>query len=166
VVTIDILALVDRLEDLFQKGTHIPLTRRKALEEQAFLDILDQMRTAIPQEMRQAKRVLEERDQLISDARDEAERIQSEAQQHAVLLLSQQGIIQAAEERAEVIEREAVTHRDQLLAEADQHCVSVLAALEDELNTLLASTRKGIQNLQDMTDQSGQGRMESGEKGR
>ncbi len=135
------------------------------VDEQAVLDIIDQMRIAVPEEMRQAKRIMEEREHILARAHDEAERIQTEAQQHAVLLLSHQGIIQAAEDRAQEIRQDALAHRARLIAEADRHCVSVLSALEDELNNLLASTRKGIQNLDGITDEPGNSEMESGEKG-
>jgi hypothetical protein len=165
VITIDILVLVDRLEDLFHKGARVPFSRRKIVDEQAFLDIIDQMRIAVPDEIRQARRISEERDRLMSNAQDEAEQIRSEAQQNAALLMSQQGIVQACQEQAEQIERQALAHRDQLIAEADEHCLSVLVALEDELNKLLVSTRKGVENLQGLTVNSGAGEMESGEKG-
>jgi len=166
VITIDILALVDRLEDLFRQGSRVPLSRRRIVDEHAFLDIIDQMRIAVPQEIRHARRVTDERDHLVAQAQDEAERIQAEAQQQAVLLLSQQGIIQIAQERAEQIKEEALLHRAQLMAEADQHCLSVLSALEDELNNLLASTRNGIQNLSGRTQPDSDSEMESGAKGR
>jgi hypothetical protein len=166
VITIDILVLVDRLEELFHKGARIPFSHRRIVDEQAFLGIIDQMRTRVPEEMRQAKRITEERDRLLANAQDEAGRIQAEAQQHAAMLLSQQGIIQAAQEHVDQIEEDALAHRARLIAEADQHCLSVLNALEDELNTLLASTRKGIENLTGATAQPGEGEMESSEKGR
>ena len=165
-ITIDILALVDRLEDLFHKGTRVPLTRNTIVADQAFLDIIDQMRIAIPEEIRLAKRVNEDRDRIVNEAHDEAEQTLAAAQQHAVMLMSQQGIIQAAEARAAKIERDALVHRARLIAEADEHCIAVLSALEAELNELTSSTHKGVQHLQAKAAPSEGSRIESGEKGR
>jgi hypothetical protein len=164
VITIDILVLVDRLEELFHKGASVPFSRRKIVDEQAFLDIIDQMRIAVPDDVRQARRIIEERDRLVANAQDDAERIRGEAQQHAAILMSQQGITQASQEQADEIEAAALAHRAQLMAEADQHCLSVLSALEDELNKLLASTRSGITNLQGLAAAPGKSEMESSEK--
>jgi len=162
-ITIDILVLVDRLEDLFRNGARIPLTRKRIVDQQAFLDIIDQMRIAIPEEIRQAKRLNDDSERVRGNAQSEAERILAETQKHAAMLLSQQGIMQAAEEQSDQIAAHAVAHRAHLIAEADEHCIAVLTALEDELNELLSSTRNGIQHLQAKTAES-EG-IESGEKG-
>ncbi len=165
-ITIDILALVDRLEDLFHKGSRVPLTRKRIVDDQAFLDIIDQMRIAIPDEIRQANRVNADRERIVNGAHDEAEQTLAAAQQHAVMLLSQQGIIQAAESRADSIEQNALTHRARLIAEADEHCIAVLSALEAELNELAGSTHKGVQHLQAKIAALEGSEIESGERGR
>jgi hypothetical protein len=139
------------MEELFHHGTRVPLSRRVLVDEQAFLNILDQMRIAVPEEIRQAKRLTEERDRLLAESNDEAERIRTAAQEHAGLLLSQAGLIQAAEEQAATIVSEAQQQAAQLRADADAHCISVLSALESEMNTIIATTRNGIQHLQPKT---------------
>ena len=136
------------MEELFHHGTRVPLSRRVLVDEQAFLNILDQMRIAVPEEIRQAKRLTEERERLLAESNDEAERIRTAAQEHAGLLLSQAGLIQAAEDEAATIISEAQQHAAQLRADADAHCISVLAALESEMSTIVATTRNGIQHLQ------------------
>ena len=164
-ITIDILALVDRLEDLFHKGTRLPSTRKRIVDDQAFLDIIDQMRIAIPEEIRQANRINEDRERLVNEANEEAEQTLAAAQEHAVMLLSQQSIIQAAESRAASIKQDALLHRAQLIAEADEHCIAVLSALEVELTELASSTHKGVQLLQAKIAASEGSEIESGEKG-
>lgn len=164
-ITIDILALVDHLEDLFHKGSRLPFSRKRIVDEQAFLDIIDQMRIAIPEEMRLARRINEDRERIVNEANDEAEQTLVAAQQHAVMLMSQQGIIQAAEGRAAAIEQDALAHRARLITEADEHCISVLSALEAELNELASSTHRGIQHLQAKVAAPQGSESESGEKG-
>ena len=147
-IKIDILFLVDRLEELFNNGTHVPLTRRVLVDEQAFLDIIDQMRIAIPEEIRQAKRVVEERNRLLGQAQEEAERTLSAAQEHAAFLLNERGLTQEAEVRAQAILAEARSQASKLKTDADNYCMSVLGALETELTSILQTTRNGMQHLQ------------------
>jgi hypothetical protein len=136
------------MEQLFQNGSRLPFTKKVMIEEQAFLDIIDQMRIAIPEEMLQAKRITEERERLLADAEDEAERIRVAAQEHAGLLLSQDGLMQVAESKASRIVADAQIRADQLMSDADEHCISVLSALEADVNSILVTTRNGIQHLQ------------------
>ena len=157
--------MVDRLEDLFQHGSRVPLTRRVIVDEQAFLDIIDQMRLAIPDDIKKAKRVVEEQERLLADANDEAERIETAAQEQASLLLSREGLIQMADERASDIVDSARMHADQLMTDADAHCLQVLGALEEEMSNLLAQTRNGIRHVQSSTgDAVRRGGIEGGEK--
>jgi hypothetical protein len=158
--------LVDRLEELFHESSNLPLTKKKMVDEQAFLDIIDQMRIAIPDEIRQAKRVAEERQRLLADANDEAERIRMAAQEHAGLLLSQEGRVQLAEAKAQQIIGDARSHAEQLKLDADAHCVSVLLALETEMTTILSTTRNGIQHLEGRTGASRGSKVEASEKGK
>lgn len=146
-ITIDILVLVDRLEELLKKSSVIPFTRNRAIDEKMLVAIIDQLRIAVPDEVRQARRITSESERVLSDAEDAARQVQLEAQQSAALLLSQQSIVQAAHEEAERIIEDAREHQAQLMAEADEHCLHVLLALEEELKSLLTSTRKGIRNL-------------------
>jgi hypothetical protein len=106
------------------------------------------MRIAVPEEIRQARRISEERERVLAQARQEAERTRSTAQEHANLLLSQQGIERAAETKAAEIITKARQHAEQLIADADAHCIAVLTALENEMGTIMATTRNGIQHLQ------------------
>src|SRR5205814_8364858 len=71
----DILYLLDQLEEVLGAGSRLPLTSRTLVDEPEILDILDQIRVSIPEEVKAGRRLTQERDQVISDARAEAERI-------------------------------------------------------------------------------------------
>jgi len=164
VITIDILVLVDRLEDLLKKSSTVPFSRNRMIDERALASIIDQMRIAVPDEIRQARRITTESERVLSQAEDAAKQVQIEAQQSAALLLSQQSIVQAAHDEAERIIDAAREHQAQLMAEADDHCLQVLSALEDELKSLLTSTRKGVRNLSARSAASDEREMEPGEE--
>ena len=83
----DILHLIDRLEALLNEGSHPPLTKKVMVDEQRIWEVIDQMRVSIPEEVKKAKRINQERDRIVAQANEEATRIvelgRDEAQQLA-----------------------------------------------------------------------------------
>ena len=70
----DILHLIDRLEELFNESRPIWLTHNVIVDEDRMLDLIDQMRVAIPDEVKKAQQVLSQRDRLMAQAQEEANR--------------------------------------------------------------------------------------------
>src|SRR3981081_258661 len=87
---VDIQFLVERIEALVGNGRKVPMTSQVILEQAAVLDLIDQLRVAIPEEVKQARRINQESDRVLSKAREEAEQIISAAQGQAAPLLEQQ----------------------------------------------------------------------------
>ncbi|MDQ4044802.1 MAG: ATPase, partial [Chloroflexota bacterium] len=72
---VDMLYLVDRLEELVSLGKRVPFSTRVMVEEEEFLALVDQLRVAVPNEIKQAQRVIKERERIIGEAQDEAAEI-------------------------------------------------------------------------------------------
>ena len=70
----DILHLVDRLEELFNESRPIPFTNNVIVDEDRMLDIIDQMRVAIPDQVKQAEKLLAERDRTLAGCRSHPRR--------------------------------------------------------------------------------------------
>src|SRR5918911_4267191 len=100
----DILYLLDQLEEVLGAGSRLPLTSRTLVDEQEILDILDQIRVSIPDELKAARRLTEERDQVIADAHAEAERILRDADAQAAERLADHALVRAAQDRAADLE--------------------------------------------------------------
>jgi len=64
----DILHLVDRLEELFNNSRAIPLTHNVIVDEDKFLDIIDQMRISVPEEVKKAQEVYSKKDRYMAQA--------------------------------------------------------------------------------------------------
>ena len=79
----DILHLVDRLEELFNQARPIPLTHNVIVDEDRFLEIIDQMRISIPEEVKKSQQVIAQRDRLMAQAQEEANRTVGLAQSKA-----------------------------------------------------------------------------------
>src|SRR5207247_10890961 len=100
VVSVDILYLLDQLEEVLGGGSRLPLTSRTLVDEQEILDILDQIRVSIPDELKAARRLTQERDQVLADARAEAERILVDAEAHIAERIAEHNVVRLAEQRA------------------------------------------------------------------
>jgi F0F1-type ATP synthase membrane subunit b/b' len=99
----DILQLIDRLEELFNESKAIPLTRNVMVDEDRMLDIIDQMRIAIPEEVKKAQQLLGQRDRVLAQAQEEANRTLEIARQKSDQLVGKDIIMQEAQRRADQI---------------------------------------------------------------
>ena len=77
----DILQLVDRLEELFNNSKPIPLTHSVVVDENSFMDIIDQMRISVPDDIKKAQQVLAQKDRILAQAQEEANRTVSMARE-------------------------------------------------------------------------------------
>lgn len=144
----DILHLIDELERLALSSRPLPFLKWVLVEERRLMDLIDQMRVAIPQEVKQARRVAQERERIIAQAKEEADRIIALAQEQASELIAQHQVVQAAEQRAALILERAQREAERLKADADDYALTRLLELEETLSRLLRVVRNGIERLQ------------------
>lgn len=140
----DILHLIDRLETLITEGFHIPFTANVVVHEDAFLDIIDQMRVSIPEEVKLAKRTEAERERLLLQAQEEADRLVEMAREKTKSLADEHELVEYAEQRAQEIEAEAHRRAEEIIAETDEYIVDQLSELEEQLMKTLTIVRNGL----------------------
>jgi cell division septum initiation protein DivIVA len=143
----DILHLVDRLEELFNESRPIPLTHNVVVDEDRMLEIIDQMRISIPDEVKKAQQVLAQRDRVLAQAQEEANRTIALAKKNADDVVSRDAIVEASQARAEQILAQARADAELIRREADDYIVESLGAIEAELLRLVNQTRNGIAKL-------------------
>jgi F0F1-type ATP synthase membrane subunit b/b' len=144
----DILHLVDRLEELFNESRPIPFTNNVVVDEDRMLDLIDQMRVAIPDEVRKAQKLLAERDRTLAQAQEEANRTLKLAREKGENLVERDAIVKSAEARGEQIVDQARADADATRREADQYVLETLTSLEIEMERILNQVRNGIRALQ------------------
>ncbi|MCH7586525.1 MAG: hypothetical protein IIC78_00605 [Chloroflexi bacterium] len=143
----DILHLVDRLEELFNQSRPIPLTRSVLVDEDRFLEIIDQMRISVPEEVKKAQNVASQKDRILAQAQEEANRTISLAQQKGEDLVTRDSIVMAGQSRAEQIMDQGRADVEVIRQEADEYVIETLEALESELTSMLNQARNGIAKL-------------------
>lgn len=144
----DILHLVDRLEELFNESRPIWLTHSVIVDEERMLDLIDQMRVAIPEEIKKAQQIITQRDRILAQAKEEANRTIALAREKAEKQMENNELIQAARSKADQIINQAHKEAAGTQQEADQYIISTLTNLEDQLARLLNQVRNGITTLQ------------------
>lgn len=127
----------------------MPATRKVLVDRDAVLELIDQLRVAIPEEVQAAKRINAEGERILEQAHEEATRIVSRAQEQAAFLISERGLTEGAEGEGRRIVAEAEAAGREVAAGADAYALQILNALETEAEKALAGIRKGIAVLDD-----------------
>ncbi len=153
----DIQFLVERLEALVVNARKMPLTSQIILEQATILDLIDQLRVAIPEEVRQARRINQESDRVLGRARDEAEQIIGAAQEQAALLLQDQSILREAETKAQDILDRAQGKSEETMRGADEYAADVLVRLESDLVKTLSIIKKSLEVIEERTPRPTEG---------
>jgi len=143
----DILHLVDRLEELFNNSKPIPLSRNVVVDENSFMDIIDQMRISIPDEIKKAQQVIAQKDRILAQAQEEANRTVALAREKSEKMVEKSEVYLAAQAKVEQITEQARRDSLQTQQEADRYVVDTLSGLERELKKVLQQVQNGINSL-------------------
>lgn len=144
----DILHLIDRLEEIIKESRRVPFSDLRLVDERRIWPLVDQMRIAIPDEMRRAERVLREKERTRAQATEEAERIIELARQEAAELAANHSVARTAEEDASVVRQQAREEAQRIVAGADEYAFDVLCGLEHDLRRALTVIENGIRAVE------------------
>ena len=140
----DILHLVDRLEELINHSRSILFTHNVIIDEDKMLDLIDQMRVAIPEEVKKSQQVLSQKDRVIAQAKEEADRTVNIAKEKSDKLTDRDNIVRDAKKKATQIESDAEIRAKKTQDEADEYVAETLTNLEIALERVLNQVRNGI----------------------
>ena len=148
-----IFHLIDRLERLLGESWGVPLSAYRVVNEADFLDVIDQMRTAIPMEIKQGERISQEKERVIAQAQEEADRIVRLAQEEAAKLMDEHDMIKIAEQRRATIIERAQQEAEMLKGGADAYAHEVLLSLDSQLTDIMTTVRNGLTSLDKTKEQ-------------
>jgi regulator of protease activity HflC (stomatin/prohibitin superfamily) len=148
VIAIEINLLLDRLESLLVESRQFLLTSNVLVDRDRCFDIINQMRVSIPEEVKKSKRIYQERDRIIAQANEEAQRIIALARKQAAEMLEDHELAAQAEGKADVIVERAQRESDEIKRGADEYSLTVLRQLEEQLIKNLGTVQNGILTLE------------------
>ncbi|MGA2470207.1 MAG: ATPase [Solirubrobacteraceae bacterium] len=144
----DVLVLIDKLDDLVHNAKQVPLTDQVRVDKEEIYDLLDQMRATIPEEIKQARWIVKERQEMLAEAKREAERIVREGRERQERLIADEEIVKAAERAAEDIIEDARAHEREIRLGAEDYADEILDTLETNLSKFIAAVQRGRERLQ------------------
>ncbi len=149
----DVLVLIDKLDDLVHNAKAVPLTDQVRIDREEIYDILDQMRATIPEEIKQARWIVKERQEMLAEAKRE-DRLLQEAREQAVREASQTEIVKLAERQAQEIIDESRRQARETRLEMEDWADGILATLETNLDKFLTAVRRGRERLHERSQET------------
>ncbi len=140
----DILHLIDQLEELFNNGKSLGFTHQVLINEDRFLDLIDQMRLAVPEEIKQSQQIINQKERILAQAQEEATRTINLAREKSVELVERDGIVEAARLKADQIIKKAEEKSSMMKQDADNYTVETLKKFKEELLDVLDQVNNGI----------------------
>ena len=174
----DILHHIDRLEELVAEARRMPIGQGVVVDRRRLLELVDQMRSTVPWEVKEADRIVQEKEDIIEEARREGEGIIHRAEMEAQEKLDETAVLQAAEREAAAVRNRAEEHSQQMLEEAqqqvqarlrqaeqaatnqmdeaDRYALEMLRRLDAQLGAFSTTIRTGIEALEERTNEAAQ----------
>lgn len=136
----DILYLIDRLDNLIASSRRMPLVNQIMLKEGDILSIVDQMRTSIPEEVKQARRIMQEKERILSQAQEEASSLLARAREETEQAMQREGLLHAAEERSQELIQQAARQSEKMIRQAEEEA----ERLKDDADAYVVETLRAI----------------------
>lgn len=143
----DALELIDELEDLIDKGVSVPFTGRCLLDKEELMDLIQEIKLKLPDDLNQAKWIKNERQNIIDDAKAESAKIIKEANDKLISMIDENEITKSAKEQAnsimEKVQSDAKTlkiesykYTDNLLENVERVVTDAIHELEQCINVV------------------------------
>ena len=144
----DVLELIDELRGLVHGAKQVPLRDQVRVDKKQLYDLLDQMRSTIPEEIEQARWIVKEREEMLAEAKREAERIVEEARGRQTELVAEHQLIREAERAAQDIIDDTRVREREIRLGAEDYAAEILNTLEVNLSKFIAAVQRGREGLQ------------------
>lgn len=143
----ELFNILNELEELVETCPRVPMTSKVLIDEDRLLDYLDRIRTSLPEEMRQAKWLVQEREKVIADSKQEAMRIVQDAEQELHNRAEESEIVRKAQELSEEHQKQAMEVAAKIKQGAYEYADDILSELEENLLQILEDVKSGRSEL-------------------
>jgi len=143
----DVLKLLDEIEDIVESGSTIPFAGKVLVDKNDILEIIKEIRIKLPDEIKQAEWIKEERQRILAEAQNEADTMLQEVKLHIEELVEQHEITKLAYERAEEITSKAQSNAKEMRIGAREYADGLLKEVEDNLKSIIETLEKNRQEL-------------------
>jgi hypothetical protein len=147
----DALEIIDKIEELLDKSKKVPFTSNIMVSENEIYEMLDELRNVLPEEFRQARWIVKEREGMIEESKRQSERIIREAKERSEMLVNDTEILKNANRKAENLLSITEAKSRTIRLEAEDYADEKLAGLEAALHKILIAIEKGREQFKTIT---------------
>ncbi len=144
---VNLQVLIDQLEALVEKAPEVPFVGKVLVDADELFDLLDIIRTAIPEEVKRAEAVSSEKDKMIAEGQEQAERMIAKAEEYAAKLVHNSEIYRQAEAESKRLLEETKHQAAEIAKGSKEYAQQVLSDLSAALNKTLQVVEAGKQEL-------------------
>ena len=145
----EIFTLLEALEDILERSKTVPFTEKSINQKDQFLDIIKEIRLKLPDELKQAKWIKEERERIIAEAQKDADAIVKEAENRIISMIDEHEITKKAYDKKTEIIADANEMFREITQGTNTYVDGFLANIENnmiELGKTLNGVEMSIQN--------------------
>ena len=140
--------LLDLMEETLEAGTAVPFApAKRVVDVDRMRDIIDEVRNNLPDEIRESKKIVNDREQIMKNAQVESETITQKAEERAGALVSEQEIVKRSQQHAAEILSAAQKSAKELTRKATLYCETILKNSEEVLGRSMADIKNTRMNL-------------------
>ncbi len=144
----ELLDLLEQLEDIIESGMNVPLSGGKCLlDRDSLLDLVQEIRLKLPDDIKTAKRIAEEKQRIITEAQQEAENIIKNAESRIAALVDENEIAKKAYEQSEIIISNAKKNAREIRLGTKEYADGILNKVEEILEDTLDVIKVNRQEL-------------------
>ena len=146
----ELLNILSELEELIEESPKVPLSKRIMVDENKLLDYIDRIRTTLPDEVRQAKILMKEREKVLTESRREAQKVMEEVQRQIEQKVDESEMVLQSKQRAQEIIQQAEQMASEIRLGAKDYADDTMHKLEEQLDKIMAQVQMGREELQKM----------------
>lgn len=143
----DILEILNEMEEIIEESTRVPLLGKVLIDDDLIMEYVDRVRSALPDEIRQAKQIQKDRDRILSEAQNEAKNVMENTKMEIAKIAGDSEISKQAHKHAEEIYVKAKKTAQEIRSGANEYADDILSKLENNLQKALTVVQKGRDEL-------------------
>jgi len=145
-----IMYLIDQIEDIIESGTGVPFSSKVLVDAEEILSLIQDIRVNLPDEIKQAQWIKEERKKILIEAQKEAEAIAKEAEDYIKKMVDENEITKNAYLQAEEILKRAQENAREIRLGTNEYADNILYKLQKQLSELqntIENNRKELKGI-------------------
>lgn len=146
----DVLRYIEEMEDIIENGSSIPFAQKVMVDKKEILEIIKEIRIHLPDEVKQAQWIKEERQRILAEAQREADTMLEEANDHILSMIEQDEITKLANNQAQEIIEQAQNNSKEMRIGAREYVDYLLGSVEENLLNLIETVQENRDEITGM----------------